>query len=85
MNIGRIHSNRKLFAQIILLGVPTVLLAFYVLKQANDFFAILQNDWFYQTIYFGSGLIAALFFYAFRFRLLLRQPYCWRYFMVVIK
>ena len=68
MNIGRIHSNRKLFAQLILLGVPTVLLAFYVLKQANEFFAILQNDWFYQTIYFGSGLITALFFYAFRFR-----------------
>ncbi|MEO7311400.1 MAG: transglutaminase-like domain-containing protein [Chitinophagaceae bacterium] len=68
MNIGRIHSNRKLFAQLVLLGIPTIFLAFYVLKQGNDFYAILQNDWIKQTIYFGSGLLAALFFYAFRFR-----------------
>lgn len=68
MSIGRIHSNRKLIAQIILLGVPTVLLAFYVIKLSNQYFNILQNDWFNQTIYFGSGILAALFFYAFRFR-----------------
>ena len=68
MNIGRTHSNKKLFAQLFLLGLPTILLAFYVLQYANGYLAILQNGWLNQTLFFGSGLVAALFFYAFRFR-----------------
>ncbi len=68
MKIGRIHSNKKLFAQLLLLGVPTVLLALYVIRLTNNYYALLQNDWKMQTIYFGSGLVAALIFYAFRFR-----------------
>lgn len=68
MSIGRTHSNKKLFSQLLLLGIPTVLLAFYVIRISNDYVALLQNDWKLQTIYFGSGLLAALAFYAFRFR-----------------
>jgi protein-glutamine gamma-glutamyltransferase len=68
MNIGRIHSNRKLFAQVLLLGLPTIILAFYVLKMGNAYFDILQNNFISQTLFFGSGLLTALFFYAFRFR-----------------
>lgn len=68
MSIGRIHSNKKLFAQLLLLGTPTILLAFYVIRITNNYFALLQNDWKMQTIYFGAGLVSALIFYAFRFR-----------------
>ena len=68
MNIGKVHSHKKLFAQVVLLGLPTILLAFYALKLGNEYKEILNNDWVNQTLFFGSGLVAGLFFYSFRFR-----------------
>lgn len=68
MTIGRIHSNKKLFAQLLLLGTPTVMLAFYVLRLANQYFNILGNDFNNQALFFSGGLAASLIFYAFRFR-----------------
>ncbi len=68
MTIGRIHSNKKLFAQLLLLGTPTVLLAFYVLRLANQYYIPLGNDYSNQALFFSGGLAASLIFYAFRFR-----------------
>jgi hypothetical protein len=47
---------------------PTIVLAFYVLRMANQYFGILGNDFVNQSLFFGSGLAAATIFYAFRFR-----------------
>ena len=68
MAIGKIHSWKKVVAQIILLAIPTVALMFYVTWKANNFFNILQNDWLLQGSYFAAGIVASIIFYSFRFR-----------------
>ena len=68
MNIGRIHSWKKVVAQVVLLAVPTVILVFYLLWNVNQFYSVLQNNWFRQGWYFTAGIVAAILFYGYRFR-----------------
>ncbi len=68
MQIGRIHSWKKVIAQLLLLALPTAVLAGYLLFHANSFFSILENNWKQQSLYFVTGLILAISFYAYRFR-----------------
>lgn len=68
MPIGKIHSFKKVLSQLLLLVLPTVALAFYVLWDVNRFYSILQNDWLMQGCYFASGLTISTIFYAYRFR-----------------
>ena len=68
MQIGRIHSWKKVTAQLLLLAVPTVVLVLYLLYNANQYFALLQNNWSEQGLYFATGLVAAIVFYGYRFR-----------------
>jgi protein-glutamine gamma-glutamyltransferase len=68
MAIASIHSTRKLVAQILLLGFPTIALAFYFLFTANSYYEVLQNKWQMQGLVFGIGCIASLTFYSYRFR-----------------
>lgn len=70
MRIGRVHSWKKMLAQLLLLAVPTAALAFYVLWDANQFYKILQNDWIKQGLYFAAGLATGIIFYSWRFRFL---------------
>lgn len=68
MQITRIHRNTKVIAQVLCLGIPTILLIGYFLRTANEFYSILENAYIKQSIYFGAGLITSFIFYAFRFR-----------------
>src|ERR1044071_732467 len=68
MQIGRIHSWKKVTAQLLLLAVPTTALAFYLLWNVNQYYAVLQNEWFTQGWYFAAGIAAAIVFYGYRFR-----------------
>ena len=68
MSIGKIHNWKKVIAQIVLLGIPTAALMYYVVWKANSFYNILQNDWLVQGSYFAAGIIAAIIFYSYRFR-----------------
>ncbi len=68
MRIGKIHSWKKVTAQLILLVLPTTALALYMLWDVNRFYAILQNDWLRQGLYFAAGLAAGIIFYSYRFR-----------------
>ncbi len=52
----------------LLLVLPTAALIYYVLWDANRFFAILQNGWLLQGSYFFAGLAVSTVFYAYRFR-----------------
>ena len=70
MQIGRTHSWKKVIAQLFLLAIPTVLLVFYLLFNANSYFSILQNSWWSQGLYFAAGILSAIVFYSFRFRFL---------------
>ena len=68
MNIGKVHSWKKVTAQLLLLAVPTIALTGYVLWDVNRFYAILQNEWLRQTLYFGVGMVGAILLYSYRFR-----------------
>ena len=70
MKIGRIHSWKKVTAQIFLLALPTIVFMLYVLYYANILFALLDNNWKEQGIYFSTGIVVSLFFYGYRFRFL---------------
>jgi len=70
MVIGKVHSWKKVIAQIVLLGIPTATLMFYVIWNANRSYNILENDWLMQGCYFAAGITAAIIFYSFRFRFL---------------
>ena len=68
MKIGRVHSWKKEIAQYILLGLPTIILMGYVLKMANQYFELLENNWFRQTCIFGTGMLLAIGIFARRLR-----------------
>jgi len=68
MQIGRIHSWKKVTAQLLLLALPTVALALYLLFNVNQYYSLLQNNWLEQGIYFATGLVASIVFYGYRFR-----------------
>src|SRR6476620_7684613 len=68
MTIGKVHSWKKIIAQEILLAIPTVVLACYLLWNMNRFYDILQNDWLKQGSYFTAGIFSAIIFYGYRFR-----------------
>ena len=68
MQIGKVHSWKKVIAQIVLLAIPTALLAFYVIWNANRYYNILENDWIKQGCYFTAGIVVAIIFYSYRFR-----------------
>lgn len=70
MKIGRIHSWKKVITQILLLVLPTIFLVGYLVFNANDYFSILQNSSFEQTLYFTIGIVSATVFYAYRLRFL---------------
>ncbi|MDB5191711.1 MAG: hypothetical protein JWQ96_1274, partial [Segetibacter sp.] len=68
MQIGRIHSWKKVTAQLFLLALPTIALAFYLLVNVNQYYSLLQNKWLQQGIYFSTGIVTSLLFYGKRFR-----------------
>src|SRR6476646_1775038 len=68
MTIGKVHSWKKIIAQEILLTIPTVVLACYLLWNMNRFYDILQNEWLKQGSYFAAGIFFAIIFYGYRFR-----------------
>ncbi|MEP7320057.1 MAG: hypothetical protein ABI921_14975, partial [Panacibacter sp.] len=68
MQIGKIHSWKKVVAQVVLLGIPTIVLACYLLWDANRLYNILQNDWIKQGSYFATGIVVSMIFYCYRFR-----------------
>ncbi len=68
MAIGKVHSSKKVLAQLLLLALPTVVLAFYLLWDVNRFYNILQNEWIEQGLYFAAGIVIAIIFYSYRFR-----------------
>ncbi len=68
MEIGRIHSFKKVCTQLLLLVLPTIILVAYLLFNANSYFSILQNNSFEQTLFFAAGILSGTIFYAYRLR-----------------
>jgi transglutaminase-like putative cysteine protease len=70
MNIQRATPVNELLAKLIFLIVPTAVISYFLLWNANQYFSILRDQTLQQTIYFTIGMAAGALFYAFRFRFL---------------
>ncbi|MBS1779984.1 MAG: hypothetical protein JST70_11705 [Bacteroidetes bacterium] len=70
MSIQRATPVNEFLAKAIFLLLPTVFISYFLLVNANEYFAVPHNAAIQQTIYFGAGMGIAALFYSFRFRFL---------------
>ena len=70
MNIQRATPVNELLAKLIFLILPTALVSYFLLWNANQYFSILRDQALQQTIYFAAGMAGGALIYAFRFRFL---------------
>ena len=68
MKIEKLHSDKKIVAQLFLLIVPACVVGGYMLWHINQYYSVLNNQWLKHSIYLASGLITGGIFYNFRFR-----------------
>ncbi len=85
MGIAKTHSWKKLVAQVVLLALPTSVLIYYLLVQANGYYGILQDNSAIQHWYFDAGILLALVFYSFRFRFITTTAVLFVVFYLVYK
>lgn len=71
MKIQRATSVNELLARLVFLIVPTAAVGYFLLWNANNYFAILQNQALEQACYLLAGMAGAAIFYTFRFRFLI--------------
>lgn len=71
MRINGKASFQETLAKIIFLLLPTLLLSYFLLWNANQFYAvILKNQALQQSLFVGAGMLLSALFYHFRFRFL---------------
>lgn len=70
MRIQRATPVNDLLARIIFLLVPTLLVCYFLLWNANQYYTILNNQTWQQTLYMAMGMGGAAILYGFRFRFL---------------
>ena len=68
MKIQKLHSNKKIAAQLLLLILPACAVGAYMLWHINQYYTILNNQWVKHTIYLAAGLLTGSIFYNYRFR-----------------
>jgi transglutaminase-like putative cysteine protease len=68
MKLPRHHSIRKESAQYLLLALPTIALMAYGIFMANQWLALLNNNWVPQSLAFAGGILLSIFCFARRFR-----------------
>ena len=70
MNVFKNISLTRFLAQVVFLLLPTALLVFFILWNSNQYFTLLREQWFMQTVYFSLGMFVAFLLAQFRFRFL---------------
>jgi protein-glutamine gamma-glutamyltransferase len=70
MKIEKIHSTKKVTAQLLLLILPAVVIGGYMLWHINHYYTVLNNQWVKHTLFLSAGLITGCIFYSHRFRFL---------------
>lgn len=68
MRIQRASPVQDTLARLLFLVVPTALVGYFLLLNANGYFSILQNQAVSQSLTLLTGMAGATVFYAFRFR-----------------
>lgn len=70
MKIEKLHSNKKITAQLLLLIIPACIVGAYMLWHINQYYSVLNNQWVKHTLFLAAGLITGNIFYNHRFRFL---------------
>jgi hypothetical protein len=70
MGIQRAAPVNELLAKLVFLILPTAAVSYFLLTNVNQYYAVLQNQAFRQTLYLAAGMGISAVFYAFRFRFL---------------
>ncbi len=68
MKIEKIHSQKKINAQLLLLILPACVVGGYMLWHINQYYTVLNNQWLRHTLFLSLGLITGCIFYNHRFR-----------------
>ncbi|MEO6219346.1 MAG: transglutaminase domain-containing protein, partial [Ginsengibacter sp.] len=68
MQIKKLHSAKKIIAQLSLLVIPSIAIGSYILWHLNEYYSVLQNQWFTESAFLEIGLITGTIFYSYRFR-----------------
>ena len=68
MKIQKLHSNKKIAAQLLLLILPACAVGAYMLWHINQYYSVLNNQWVNHTFFLAAGLITGSIFYNYRFR-----------------
>ncbi|MFT4061286.1 MAG: transglutaminase-like domain-containing protein [Edaphocola sp.] len=70
MRIERANPVNDILARVVFLILPTLLLCYFLLWSANQYYAILHNQTLQQTLYVAAGMAGAAFLYGLRVRFL---------------
>ncbi|HUS00841.1 MAG TPA: hypothetical protein VMY77_03900, partial [Chitinophagaceae bacterium] len=68
MKIKKLHSNKKIAAQLLLLILPACLVGAYMLWHINQYYSVLNDQWIKHTLFLTAGLVTGSIFYNYRFR-----------------
>ncbi|CAN5211487.1 hypothetical protein BH09BAC2_BH09BAC2_09390 [soil metagenome] len=68
MKVEQLYSNKKIIVKLLLLIMPLVVIASFVLWRVDQYFSVLGSQWMSHSIYFAAGSICGLLFYTKRFR-----------------
>src|SRR5687768_5095896 len=68
MRIQRATPVNELLAKIIFLLLPTLVVCYFILWNANQYYSLLREQHWLQTAYVAAGMLAGAVFYSFRFR-----------------
>ncbi|MBA2249388.1 MAG: transglutaminase domain-containing protein, partial [Chitinophagaceae bacterium] len=68
MKVKKLHTSKKITAQLLLLILPSCIIGGYILWNVNQYLSVLNNQWILQTLYLSAGIIAGCLVYNFRFR-----------------
>lgn len=68
MKIKKLHSSKRIAAQLLLLILPACVIGGYMLWHINQYYSILNNQWVKHTLFLAVGLITGSIFYNYRFR-----------------
>lgn len=70
MQVFRNISISRFFAAVVFILIPTAMICFFILWNANLYFSILKEQWFQQGVYASLGLLTGYFIHQFRLRFL---------------
>ena len=68
MKIEKKDNIKKIISRIFLVIIPAAVIGSYMLWHLDEYYSVLETQWFTESIFLAIGLISGCLFYSFRFR-----------------